>query len=159
MYHAKGAGRDTDARVRTPHGRGRDLAPAHRKRTPQRLRDHQFELYLQPVLTIRDGHILGAEVLLRWQHPTQGLISPTEFLPYIENCALMLKLDDWVLLESCRLLAGSKATARWRHRLPGGEHQSPAVPSTGIRTTCAADPSDTGADPKRLQFEITPRPS
>ena len=156
MYHAKGAGRD-GTRV---FERRMDEVATSRLRIENELRnglrDHQFELYLQPVLTIRDGHILGAEVLIRWQHPTQGLISPTEFLPYIENCALMLKLDDWVLLESCRLLAGIQND----HEVATPDclavnisHQQFHQPEFVQRVQQIL--SDTGADPKRLQFEIT----
>ena len=156
MYHAKGAGRD-GTRV---FERRMDEVATSRLRVENELRnglrDHQFELYLQPVLTIRDGHILGAEVLIRWQHPTQGLISPTEFLPYIENCALMLKLDDWVLLESCRLLAGIQND----HEVATPDclavnisHQQFHQPEFVQRVQQIL--SDTGADPKRLQFEIT----
>ena len=156
MYHAKGAGRD-GTRV---FERRMDEVATSRLRIENELRnglrDHQFELYLQPVLTIRDGHILGAEVLIRWQHPTQGLISPTEFLPYIENCALMLKLDDWVLLESCRLLAGIQSD----HEVATPDclavnisHQQFHQPEFVQRVQQIL--SDTGADPKRLQFEIT----
>ena len=156
MYHAKGAGRD-GTRV---FERRMDEVATSRLRIENELRnglrEHQFELYLQPVLTIRDGHILGAEVLLRWQHPTQGLISPTEFLPYIENCALMLKLDDWVLLESCRLLAGiqSEREAATPDCLAVNiSHQQFHQPEFVQRVQQIL--SDTGADPKRLQFEIT----
>ena len=156
MYHAKGAGRD-GTRV---FERRMDEVATSRLRIENELRnglrDHQFELYLQPVLTIRDGHILGAEVLLRWQHPTQGLISPTEFLPYIENCALMLKLDDWVLLESCRLLAGiqsDREVATPDCLAVNISHQQFHQPEFVQRVQQIL--SDTGADPKRLQFEIT----
>ena len=156
MYHAKGAGRD-GTRV---FERRMDEVATSRLRIENELRnglrEHQFELYLQPVLTIRDGHILGAEVLLRWQHPTQGLISPTEFLPYIENCALMLKLDDWVLLESCRLLAGiqsDREVATPDCLAVNISHQQFHQPEFVQRVQQIL--SDTGADPKRLQFEIT----
>ena len=156
MYHAKGAGRD-GTRV---FERRMDEVATSRLRIENELRnglrDHQFELYLQPVLTIRDGHILGAEVLIRWQHPTQGLISPTEFLPYIENCALMVKLEDWVLLESCRLLAGiqsDREVATPDCLAVNISHQQFHQPEFVQRVQQIL--SDTGADPKRLQFEIT----
>jgi len=156
MYHAKGAGRD-GTRV---FERRMDEVATSRLRIENELRnglrDHQFELYLQPVLGIRDGHILGAEVLLRWRHPTRGMIAPTEFLPYIENCALMLKLDDWVLLESCQLLAGIQRdpeVAAPDCLAVNISHQQFHQPEFVQRVQQIL--SDTGADPKRLQFEIT----
>lgn len=156
MYHAKGAGRD-GARV---FERRMDEAAISRLRLENELRtglrEQQFELYFQPVLAIRDGHVLGAEALLRWHHPNAGLISPTEFLPYIENCALMLKLDDWVLLEACQLLGSLQDDP---------ELQPPECLAINISHQQFHQPefvdrvkeivAQTGADATRLQFEIT----
>jgi len=156
MYHAKGAGRD-GARV---FERRMDEAAISRLRLENELRnglrEGEFELYFQPVLVIRDGHVLGAEALLRWHHPTNGMIAPTEFLPYIENCALMLKLDDWVLLESCRLLGSIQDDP---------ELQAPECLAINISRQQFHQPEfvdrvkeivdQTGADARRLQFEIT----
>ena len=90
MYHAKGAGRDA-ARLFESH---MDEVAMSRLRYEQDLRkgleEGQFALYFQSVQTTRDGQPVGAEALLRWHHPTRGLIAPSEFLPYIENSALML---------------------------------------------------------------------
>jgi diguanylate cyclase (GGDEF)-like protein len=156
MYHAKGAGRD-GARV---FERRMDEAAISRLRLENELRnglrEGEFELYFQPVLVIRDGHVLGAEALLRWHHPTNGMIAPTEFLPYIEHCALMLKLDDWVLLESCRLLGSIQDDPE----LQAPEclainisHQQFHQPEFVGRVKEIVD--QTGADARRLQFEIT----
>ena len=156
MYHAKGAGRD-GARL---FEKQMDEAAISRMQLENELRtglrEGQFELYFQPVLAIKDGHALGAEVLLRWQHPNAGLIAPTEFLPYIENCALMLKLDDWVLLECCRLLGEIQ---------DDDDLQPPECLSVNVSHQQFHQPdfvdrvkqilAETGADPGRLQFEIT----
>jgi diguanylate cyclase (GGDEF)-like protein/PAS domain S-box-containing protein len=156
MYHAKGSGRD-GARL---FERRMDEAAISRLRLENELRnglrEGEFELYFQPVLVIRDGHVLGAEVLLRWHHPTDGMIAPTEFLPYIENCALMLKLDDWVLLESCRLLGSIQEdpTLQAPDCLAiNVSHQQFHQPEFVDRVKAIVD--QTGADPRRLQFEIT----
>ncbi len=156
MYHAKGAGRDA-ARV---FERGMDEAAISRLRLENELRvglrEQQFELYLQPLLGIRDGRALGAEVLLRWHHPSAGLIAPTEFLPYIENSALMLQLDDWVLLESCRLLGGIQRDPDLQPPeclAINVSHQQFHQPDFVERVKQIV--AETGADPGRLQFEIT----
>ncbi|MBT8429982.1 MAG: EAL domain-containing protein, partial [Gammaproteobacteria bacterium] len=156
MYHAKGAGRD-GARL---FEQRMDEAAISRLRLENELRtglcEGQFELYFQPVLAIKNGRAIGAEVLLRWNHPTAGLIAPTEFLPYIENSALMLKLDDWVLVESCQLLGeiqndpGLQSPECLAINISHQQfHQADFVPRVSqiIR--------ETGADPGRLQFEIT----
>ena len=156
MYHAKGAGRD-GTRV---FEQQMDEAAMSRLRLENELRsalrEEQFELYFQPVLTIREGRVLGAEVLLRWHHPTAGLIAPGEFLPYIENCALMLKLDDWVLRESCRLLAEVQADPALSTPdclAINISHQQFHQPDFVQRVEAIL--AETGADAGRLQFEIT----
>ncbi len=156
MYHAKGAGRD-GTRI---FERRMDEAAVSRLRLEQELgsalRERQFELYFQPVLAIRDGRVLGAEILLRWRHPTRGLIAPAEFLPYVENSALMLKLDDWVLLEACRLLGELQQDPvvqppeRLAVNISHQQFQQPDFVDR-VREILA----ETGADPARLQIEIT----
>ncbi|MGM0823281.1 MAG: EAL domain-containing protein [Pseudomonadota bacterium] len=72
--------------------------------------DHdELCLYLQPQV---DPHrqVIGAEALVRWQHPGRGMISPGRFIPVAEETGLILPLGDWVLKEGCRLLG------EWRHQ-------------------------------------------
>jgi diguanylate cyclase (GGDEF)-like protein/PAS domain S-box-containing protein len=57
----------------------------------------EFELYYQPKVNLRLGAIIGAEALIRWQHPVKGLIPPSEFLPLIENHPLSIDLGMWVI--------------------------------------------------------------
>jgi len=58
---------------------------------------HEFILYYQPKVNMRTGIIIGAEALIRWQHPQQGLLSPLEFLPEIEDHPLMVEIGEWVI--------------------------------------------------------------
>jgi diguanylate cyclase (GGDEF)-like protein len=67
------------------------------------LDDHQLRLHLQPVVSIGDSQIRGAEALLRWQHPTRGLLSPREFLAVAETAGVIRPIGDWVIAEACRL--------------------------------------------------------
>ncbi len=61
------------------------------------LDNHQFVLYYQPKVNMKTGAVIGAEALIRWQHPTRGLLSPMEFLPVIENHAMMIEIGEWVI--------------------------------------------------------------
>ncbi|MEQ1517867.1 MAG: PAS domain-containing protein, partial [Usitatibacteraceae bacterium] len=58
---------------------------------------HEFELYYQPKVDMRTGSIVGAEALLRWHHPTRGLVMPAEFVKLAEEAALMQEIGNWVL--------------------------------------------------------------
>jgi EAL domain-containing protein (putative c-di-GMP-specific phosphodiesterase class I) len=69
-------------------------------------------LYYQPLVTLDGGHLVGAEALVRWNHPTRGLLQPAQFLPLAEETGLIVELDGWVLREACRQLA------LWRHHQP-----------------------------------------
>ncbi|MGZ3238517.1 MAG: bifunctional diguanylate cyclase/phosphodiesterase, partial [Burkholderiaceae bacterium] len=58
---------------------------------------NQLHVYYQPQVSMQDGRIIGAEALLRWQHPEFGMVSPAEFIPIAEYCGLILPIGEWVL--------------------------------------------------------------
>ncbi len=62
---------------------------------------HEFAVHYQPKVNLRTGAIVGAEALLRWNHPTLGRISPAAFIPAAEDCGLMLPIGKWVLQSAC----------------------------------------------------------
>jgi diguanylate cyclase (GGDEF)-like protein len=68
----------------------------------QALGRSEFSLYYQPKFSAFDGSILGAEALLRWRHPTKGLIGPAVFIDIAERSGLILPIGEWVLDEACR---------------------------------------------------------
>jgi diguanylate cyclase len=63
---------------------------------------NQMEVHYQPKSDVATGRISSVEALLRWRHPTRGLVSPAEFIPLAEESGLILSIGEWVLRESCR---------------------------------------------------------
>lgn len=68
------------------------------------LRQGQFEAYLQPQYDIRDSKIIGAEALVRWIHPQEGVISPARFIPLFERNGFIVKVDEFIWREACKIL-------------------------------------------------------
>ena len=67
--------------------------------------DGELTVVYQPIIELADPRLGGLEALVRWRHPTRGLLTPAEFLPTADQCGLMGAIDDWVLEEACRQMA------------------------------------------------------
>jgi diguanylate cyclase (GGDEF)-like protein len=115
MYTAKRAREGVHIHVPDPVT---GVAGSGRLRTMEELRtamtDDQLVVFLQPQMDLRDGDVVGAEALVRWHHPTRGLLSPADLLPAAEQAGLLRPLTDTVLELSLA------AAARWwpDHRVP-----------------------------------------
>jgi len=110
MYQAKESGRQTYAFYTPTVARRADL----RLRLEQRLRKaveaRDFKLVYQPLISLNDGKLVGAEALIRWRDAELGDIPPAEFIPIAEESGLIVALGEWVLHEACR------ARRDWRMR-------------------------------------------
>ncbi|GAA0743088.1 EAL domain-containing protein [Ideonella azotifigens] len=73
------------------------------------LRHGELRLFLQPKLRLADGSLIGAEALVRWQHPTRGLVPPNQFIPFAEETGFIHELTLWVVDEAARVWAQHRA--------------------------------------------------
>ncbi|MDR3417394.1 MAG: EAL domain-containing protein [Nevskia sp.] len=76
------------------------------------LEREELELYLQPIVRLRDGHIAGYEALVRWNHPQRGMVPPGEFIPLAEESALINRIGLWIIDGACAALARLNALRR-----------------------------------------------
>ena len=104
MYRAKKAGRNNFQFFHPSMQIAADVRLALEKDLHRALRDHQLDLYYQPQFDIY-GSITGAEALLRWQHPTRGMVSPAEFIPVAEEAGLIIAIGDWIIEKACKQLS------------------------------------------------------
>ncbi|MBU2887267.1 EAL domain-containing protein [Gilvimarinus agarilyticus] len=77
------------------------------------LEEEQFVLYFQPKVDVQSGAIVGAEALLRWFHPEQGIISPFEFIPVLETSGLIIEVGQWVLEQACDVVQKWSKAGLW----------------------------------------------
>lgn len=119
------------------------------------LSERQFRVYYQPVVELATRRLVSFEALLRWEHPSQGLISPYRFIEAAEDTGILVSIGHWLLLQACRQLRAWEDT-----HLP-----EPTRVTVNVSARQFADArlvndvqdalQETGVDPSRLQLEIT----
>jgi diguanylate cyclase (GGDEF)-like protein/PAS domain S-box-containing protein len=116
---------------------------------------NEFLIHYQPIVSLKAGEIVGFEALVRWQHPSRGLIAPSQFIPLAEDTGLIVPIGEWVLRESCRQMAD------WQRRFPRNVPLSISVNLSnrqlvaGFTGTVKGILKETGLDPSTLELEIT----
>ena len=154
LYQAKAEGRNTfqfydsrmNQRAQARKNMERDLRQA--------LERDELQLYYQPRVNIKTGEMVGAEALLRWQHPEKGMVPPNEFIPIAESTGLIMEIGAWVLNTACA------QHVAWRDA--GLSAISVAVNLSAVQfrsasliETVSQAIKDTGIEPSYLELEIT----
>ena len=102
MYRAKEAGRG-GFQLYDRSMNDRALDRLHMEmRLRRALERHEFVLHYQPRIDVLSGRMVGAEALIRWQHPERGLLPPGEFISLVEDFGLVIPIGEWVIAEACR---------------------------------------------------------
>jgi diguanylate cyclase (GGDEF)-like protein/PAS domain S-box-containing protein len=115
--------------------------------------DGQFEVFYQPVVSVRDGAVVSCEALVRWTHPQWGPVAPDEFIPLAEENGLIVPLGAWILETALRQLAQWRAAGA---DLSISVNVSPRqVADDGLVSTVANLLEQTGVPPHALCVEIT----
>jgi diguanylate cyclase (GGDEF)-like protein len=116
------------------------------------IRNHELRLFAQSQVN-HAGVVVGAETLVRWQHPQQGLISPQAFIPIAEESELIIDIGKWVLSEACKLLTSEKLTVC---PITISVNISPKhFRQSDFVATIKAVLADTGANSNQLILEVT----
>ncbi|MCA0356951.1 MAG: EAL domain-containing protein [Proteobacteria bacterium] len=150
LYRAKESGRgayrffkrEMDDTIRERRNLARDLR--------QGIADNELLVHYQPLARAADGDVCGFEALVRWKHPTRGMIPPLEFIPVAEENGLIGALGDWVLRQACADAAAWEKPLRIAVNLSPLQLHNPALPSLVHEVLIT-----TGLSPSRLELEIT----
>ncbi|HTF96568.1 MAG TPA: EAL domain-containing protein [Cellvibrio sp.] len=78
------------------------------------LEEEHFQLYYQPKIDIKTNEVVGAEALLRWHHPTKGMVSPVEFIPVLETSGMIIEVGQWVVEDACKTLVKWHVSGLWK---------------------------------------------
>jgi len=150
LYRAKSDGRGTfrffepamDLQMQTRRVMEQDL----RKALPA----GEFELYYQPVVNLASKEISGFEALIRWNHPTKGLISPAAFIPLAEEIGFIVPMGEWVIRQACATAAQWPDSMHVAVNISAIQFRNPGLMQVIVGALAAS-----GLAPTRLEIEIT----
>jgi diguanylate cyclase (GGDEF)-like protein len=154
MYRAKDEGRGRwevfDDVLRARARQRLDTETALR----QAIENDELVLHYQPIVSVSNGRLLGAEALVRWQHPERGLLEPVEFIPIAEESGLIRDVGEWVLRAAAEQTAEWVQADLWEHRATS-VNVAAAQMDDEMPTRVAAAAGAVRLDPARLRVEIT----
>jgi len=150
LYRAKGDGRGTfrffepvmDLQMQTRRVMEQDL----RKALPA----GEFELHYQPVVNLASKEISGFEALIRWNHPTKGMISPASFIPLAEEIGFIVPIGEWVIKQACATAAQWPDDLHIAVNISAVQFRNPGLMQVIVSALAAS-----GLTPARLEIEIT----
>ena len=150
LYRAKNDGRgvwrcfepEMDARLQARSALELDLQRA--------LAEDQFEIHYQPLYDVAEDRIGGFEALLRWRHPTRGMVQPSEFISVAEEIGLIVPLGEWVLARACLEACTWPPHVKVAVNVSPSQFSSPHLVATTVAALAAS-----GLPPSRLELEIT----
>jgi diguanylate cyclase (GGDEF)-like protein len=120
------------------------------------LERRQLKLLFQPIVALRGRHVVGAEALLRWAHPIEGLLAPERFLPIAEETGVIVPITRWTIHTVCAL------ASEWRRRLPVGTDfyltinlSAAVLRDPELSDYVSGQLAEMAVPPQALKFELT----
>lgn len=114
------------------------------------VRDDQLVVYYQPKMTMQEGRYAGCEALVRWMHPTAGLLSPGAFIEAAEECGLIGEIGNYVLRKACFDFTNAPEGQQVAINVSAMQFESPDFAETVMSAL-----EESGLDPSRLELELT----
>ena len=118
------------------------------------LEDNEFILYYQPKIDLNTNQITGFEALIRWHHPTKGLVYPGDFIDFAEKTGLIIPIGHWVFVTACnelkKLINNGYTNLSMSINLSAKQFKQNDLPDIIYRTI-----NETGVDPHLIELEIT----
>jgi predicted signal transduction protein with EAL and GGDEF domain len=154
LYQAKNSGRNTLRFFDPAMQAGLDLRAALESELRLALQSQQLLIHYQPQVD-GAGHVIGAEALLRWQHPQRGLVPPDDFIPLAEDTGLILAIGHWVLQSVCALLNSWESDDRLRSLQLAVNVSARQFRQPGFVAQVQAILAASAVNPARLKLELT----
>ena len=117
------------------------------------IKNNEFELYLQPIIDLKNHSIYKAEALIRWQHPIRGMVNPDDFIPIAEKTELIKAIGEWVINQTCQI---SEKITQLGFRLKISMNLSSSqVTDKNLFTCLHSCVTNYDIDPQLLEIEVT----
>ena len=150
MYRAKADGRGVYRFFETEMGRQAEIRRSLELDLRTAVANHDFQLYYQPIVDLKERRVTGVEALMRWNHPVRGFVPPVEFIPLAEETGLIVPMGEWALRRACA------DAARWPNDIRVAVNLSPVQFRNKYLVAEVANAlSKSGLQPDRLELEIT----
>jgi EAL domain-containing protein (putative c-di-GMP-specific phosphodiesterase class I) len=150
MYHAKASGRSGAVLFEPRMLEEQEERRALEDDLRAAVHNGDFQVFYQPLVDVATDRVTGFEALIRWPHPTRGMIAPETFIPLAEETGLIVQIGEWVLRKACAEAAGWPADIAVSVNLSPLQFRNPALLSTIVNIL-----GQSQLEPERLQLEIT----
>jgi len=150
LYHAKYLGRNRYAIFEPALAQAAAEKHILENELRQALVQNEFEVYFQPIVDTKTLEMCGAEALIRWRHPTKGLILPDQFIPFAEESGAIINIGEWMIEAACKEAVKWPSSVKVAVNLSAVQLRSPTILDYVMCVLV-----ETGLPPERLELEVT----